>query len=219
MMHFFDSTIDTDSTHSGKIAVLVHGIFDTPAIFARLSHVLRRQGWICLAVRLRPNTGRVGLDRLAVQLKSDIDRCIPCEQPIDLIAFSMGGLVARYYLQRLGGLHRIRRLITVSAPHQGSRLAYLLPNRGGRQMRPHSAFLADLNRDADCLKAVDPISLWSPWDLSILPAKSSILKVGRSIKVGVPLHVLMLWSRSSIESIVQVLKQENVRKKTNGTTL
>ena len=100
-----------------------------------------------------------GLEKLAEQLKAFVDERIEPEQRFDLVGYSMGGLVSRYYLQRLGGLRRVRRFITLAAPHNGSYMAYLLPNRGGEQMRPGSAFIEDLNRDVVMLEQVGFVSL------------------------------------------------------------
>jgi triacylglycerol lipase len=47
-------------------------------------------------------------------------------EPINLIAHSMGGLDARYLITRLGMGERVKTLTTVSAPHQGTFLALLL---------------------------------------------------------------------------------------------
>jgi pimeloyl-ACP methyl ester carboxylesterase len=67
---------------------------------------------------------------------------------VDVIGFSMGGLVARHAARpnSLGKRLNIRRLFTISSPHRGARLASL-PTVDQRMidMRPGSAFLADLN--------------------------------------------------------------------------
>ncbi len=74
---------------------------------------------------------------------------------VDVIGYSMGGLVARHAARRRrdGGKRlRIRHLFTISAPHRGARLAGL-PTLDRRQidMRRGSAFLAGL--DADLARA------------------------------------------------------------------
>jgi pimeloyl-ACP methyl ester carboxylesterase len=38
----------------------------------------------------------------------------------DIVAHSFGGLVARYYIQKLGGAPRVRKLFTMGTPHRGS---------------------------------------------------------------------------------------------------
>ncbi len=42
------------------------------------------------------------------------------EPPITIIAHSMGSLVSRYYIERLGGTHKIGRLIVIGGPHAGA---------------------------------------------------------------------------------------------------
>ncbi len=114
---------------------------------------------------------------------------------------------ARHYLQRLGGLSRARRLITISTPHHGTRIARFLDGQGCVQMRPESHFLKDLNSDVRTLDQVDPVSIWTPLDLTIQPATSSILPVGRDLKVRVIQHTLMLWSRTVIDAVVEAIEE------------
>lgn len=45
------------------------------------------------------------------------------EPPVALIAHSMGGLVARYYVDRLGGDKKVGRLILVGGPNKGAPMA------------------------------------------------------------------------------------------------
>jgi triacylglycerol lipase len=75
----------------------------------------------------------------------------------------MGGLVSRYYLQRLGGIHRVRKFVTIATPHRGTWTGFLRANPGARDMRPGSAFLRDLNRDVEMLDGISFTSIWSPW--------------------------------------------------------
>ncbi|MEX1049058.1 MAG: hypothetical protein WED15_06000, partial [Akkermansiaceae bacterium] len=48
-------------------------------------------------------------------LKADIDAQFGTSEPISIVAFSMGGLVSRHYLQQLGGAARCDKLITISS--------------------------------------------------------------------------------------------------------
>lgn len=88
-----------------------------------------------------------------------VERQFPCDDPawttqVDVVAVSMGGLVARYAAanptqERPGGKRlRIARLFTYATPHQGSQWAEA--GLGGsleQDMRPGSAFLAHLDRE------------------------------------------------------------------------
>lgn len=115
--------------------VLIHGIDDTGLLFDRLGRSLRDQGWDVHTFNLVPNNGQVGLDKLAEQIAGYVEKTFDREQMIDLVGFSMGGLVARYYVQRLATPRRAQRLITISTPHLGTWAAFLRWNTGARQMR------------------------------------------------------------------------------------
>lgn len=48
-------------------------------------------------------------------------------RPLTIVAHSMGGLISRYYIERLGGASAVRNLVTVGTPHAGSPEALLIP--------------------------------------------------------------------------------------------
>jgi triacylglycerol lipase len=177
-----------------RTVVLVHGIWDTSRVFARMGRWLEAHGYRALAVDLKPSDGSVGLEKLAEQLRDFVDVQLAAGEPFDLVGFSMGGLVCRYYVQRLGGVERVRRFITISSPHRGTYWAYTARNLGSRQMRPGSQFLVDLDRDMQSLERVKVASIWTPLDLMIVPAGSSRLGVGEEFRVTVGLHAWMARS-------------------------
>ena len=44
----------------------------------------------------------------------------PVTPPITIIAHSLGTLVSRYYIERLGGKHKVGRVLLIGGPHQGT---------------------------------------------------------------------------------------------------
>ena len=44
----------------------------------------------------------------------------PVTSPITIIAHSLGTLVSRYYIERLGGKHKVGRVLLIGGPHQGT---------------------------------------------------------------------------------------------------
>lgn len=186
--------------------VLVHGIWDTTARFKKMSAHLTEEGWLVRSLNLIPNDGICSLDLLAKQLAGYIERTFEPDRPFDLIGFSMGGLVSRYYIQRLGGIDRVQRFITLSSPHHGTLTAYSLPLPGYLQMRPGSAFLQDLNQDIAMLQRINFTTIWTPFDAMIVPASSSRMPVGREITLKVWLHHQMVTDEKSLQTIVQELE-------------
>lgn len=185
--------------------VLLHGIDDTSVLFSRLRPFLEKQGREVHVLDMVPNNGAAGLEALAQQVASYVAEAIRHEELIDLVGFSMGGVVARYYVQRLGGAKKVRRLVTISSPHRGTWTAYFRWNPGARQLRPGSAFLQDLNRDRDGLRDLGFTSIWSPLDLMIVPATSSVIPEARSIALFVAAHAVMMRNRRVLEQIERAL--------------
>lgn len=189
--------------------VLVHGIDDTAKIFGRMAAYLSDRGWKEIhALNLFPNNGDRGLDELALQVKSYIDNHLSVVDRIDLVGFSMGGIVSRYYTQRLGGSQKVDAFITLSSPHQGTWTGYLRQNIGARQMRPNSSFLQAMNASVDELEKVAFSSVWTPYDLMILPANSSELPIGTMIRLPVLSHPQMLTDERSLATVAQILNHE-----------
>jgi triacylglycerol lipase len=187
--------------------LLVHGLTDTSHKMRSIAHHLRGSGWEVYAIDLSPNNGDAKLEVLAQQIADFVDLTFTPHQQIDLIGFSMGGLVSRYYIQRLGGTCRVQRLITISSPHRGTVAAYFSQRPGCVQMRPDSEFIVNLNRELDCLRQLDFTSLWTPFDLMILPPTSSQLGLGTEIMLPVVAHPLMVFDRRCLDTIAIALAQ------------
>lgn len=185
--------------------LLLHGIDDTDAIFHKLTPYLQSHGWTVHSLNMFPNNGSVGLDQLAQQVAVYVDKTFEPEQAIDLVGFSMGGIISRYYVQRLGGIQRVQRFITISSPHQGTFTAYARTNGGCNQMQPRSAFLNQLNQDVAQLECLNFTSIWTPLDLMILPAKSSQLPVGKERKIPVGGHAWMVTDGRSLRAVAEAL--------------
>lgn len=181
--------------------VLVHGIFEDGKAYDSLKRRLENHGIECFVPKLKPASGAGGLDKLAGQLKTDIDKRFGETEPFALVAFSMGGLVSRYYLQKLGGAARCETFITVSTPHHGTKVAHILTIDGVRQMRPGSDFLRDLHDTEDTLGDIPIVSYRTPMDLIILPTDSSVWDRAENRSYNVALHPMMLHTNAVLDDI------------------
>ena len=186
--------------------ILIHGIWDTKSIFSQMSARLTELGWAVHSLNLTPNDGSLGLDSLAKQLAEYISETFDPEQTLDIVGYSMGGIVSRYYVQRLGGINRVQRFITISSPHKGTLTAYSLALPGYLDMRPDSGLLRDLNQDVTVLKRINFTSMWTPFDIMIVPSNSSQMPVGKEVKLNVMLHRQMVTETQSINALVAELK-------------
>src|SRR5579862_9754859 len=105
--------------------VMVHGFLNSGRLFGPLRRRLEASGHLCLAPTLHPRDGRSGIPDLAGKLAAIIASGVPAQAPLAVIGFSMGALVARYYLQILGGSRRTRAFLSIAGPYRGSLNAYL----------------------------------------------------------------------------------------------
>ncbi|USR92185.1 alpha/beta fold hydrolase [Phormidium yuhuli AB48] len=202
------SVLPSSSQESAKIVVLVHGIFRQSKVFSKMKQRLQAEGYTVYSPDLFHRWGALGLADLAQQLASFIEQHLPADAEFDLVGLSMGGIVSRYYLQRLNGASRVRHFITIASPHLGTWLAYTFPRRTGLEMRPGSRLLKDLDQDLDRLD-VEITSIWTLWDFIIVPSQHCCLPVGEVIQVPVLLHGMMAWSDRTIE-VVQKRLQEPI---------
>ena len=191
--------------------LLVHGLHDTPGGFKRMQRHLEAAGvGPAEAVALSPNDGSVPLLTLAEQVRAAAAELFARTYAprIDVVGFSMGALASRCWMQLLGGARGVRRFVSISGPHAGTWMAYLSNREGVRDMRPGSALLRQLDAAQDAWGDVEVHVLYTPLDLMILPAKSSLLEKARSARsVPVVLHPLMLYDGRVLREVTRLLTE------------
>lgn len=185
--------------------VIVHGIHATGDDMGRLARHLRAQGREVFTPTLLPNRGEAPIEELARQLFQYTNRELRGRR-FDLIGFSMGGLVTRYYIQRLGGHERVGHLVTMATPHHGTHMARLMRARGYVQMRPGSDFLCDLASDADTLRRVKFTSFHTPLDTMIVPARSSDMPQAKNIRMWASMHPSFVLEKRCIRAVADALR-------------
>lgn len=161
---------------AGTPILLVHGLVDNRSIFTLLRRGLTRRGFGSIyAMNYSPFTADVRT--AAAQLGEEIEAIVQETgyEKIHVVGHSLGGLIARYYVTRLGGDERVHTLVTLGSPHQGTYTAYAAPTRLISQMRPGSGLIRELDEPApDC--ATRFICYWSDTDLVLLPQESGALR-------------------------------------------
>ena len=185
--------------------VIVHGIFRGQRLMRRLREAFQRAGRRALTPEMIPNNGSVSINQLAIQLGGYLEANLAPGEQCDLIGHSLGGVVARTYVQRHGGRARVRRLVTLAAPHHGTVMAWLLPGQAVRELRPGSAFLRDLASDEQQLAGVHVASYWTPFDAIIVPPRSSEISVGRNVRVNLLHHQGLVTSPRMARELVKLL--------------
>jgi triacylglycerol lipase len=165
--------------------LLVHGFLATSRVVAPLAYRLRRLGYCPHDVDLGGLFGRFNarpVEELAAVVAERVEQ-LACEHRcdrIDLVGHSEGGLIGRYYVQKLEGARRVRHLVTLGTPHRGTRWAHagrfvghVLPSV--HQMAPGSPLLRELP-DHGFPSSVRLTSIYSQRD-SICPPSSCRLEI------------------------------------------
>ena len=103
----------------------MHGIIDNHAIFTVMERALRRRGFQTLSA-YDYGLFTHNIPRAAVRLGEAIEKLSAATgyDRIHVIGHSLGGLIARYYVQRLAGDRRVHTLVTLGTPHHGTQLAW-----------------------------------------------------------------------------------------------
>jgi triacylglycerol lipase len=161
--------------------VLVHGLWDTPALFNSLRRAIGDQREVFIP-HLPHGLGVVPLDDLAADLGKGIEERFGREQPLDVMGFSMGGVISRSWIQLQGGGRRVRRFTSVASPQQGTWAAQPWPSRllaSVGDMKVGSDLLKRLNADPEALAGLECCSLYCLADVMVVPGWSAVLPVGR----------------------------------------
>ncbi|MEU9252787.1 alpha/beta fold hydrolase [Streptomyces sp. NPDC048270] len=157
--------------------LLLHGFTDNRSVFVLLRRALAADGLRHVeAFNYSPLTRdlRVTARHLARRVEELCDRT--GQERVDLVGHSLGGLVGRYYVQRLAGDARVRTLVTLGTPHSGTQIApFLDAHPLMRQMRPGSEVLAELAAPAPGC-ATRCVAFWSEFDAVMTPVGTARLQ-------------------------------------------
>lgn len=182
--------------------ILVDGIWGNGAGFKRLGASLTAAGHSCLVPALQPNNAVRGIADLAGKLQRFIEERIGADTPVAIVGFSMGSIVARYYLQELGGYRRTRAFFAVCGPHRGTWTAYGYFGQGARDLRPGSALLQTLEASRGRLNGIALHAYWTPCDLMVFPGTSARWMGATNHRIWSPLHRWMQTHRGVHADIV-----------------
>ncbi|MFJ3774380.1 esterase/lipase family protein [Streptomyces sp. NPDC090075] len=154
--------------------VLLHGFIDNRSVFVLLRRALAQHGgqrveslnYSPLTCDIRTAAELLGRHIEEICERTGSDR-------VDIVGHSLGGLIARYYVQRLGGDLRVGTLVTLGTPHAGTRVAPLADAHPiVRQMRPGSEVIEELSRPAPGCRTRF-VSFWSDLDALMEPVETA----------------------------------------------
>ena len=165
--------------------LLIHGYLATRGSLHLLEQHLTERGLVVMSYPLGPvnlgdirdSAGLIARKVESIVAQTEIAR-------VDIVGHSMGGLVGLDYLKRLGGRHRVRRLIMLGTPAQGTWSALLglvtAPlGLASLQLLPGSPFLREL-AERPLPKGAEVVSIGAVRDW-LAPLSSTVLDGVRHI--------------------------------------
>jgi pimeloyl-ACP methyl ester carboxylesterase len=199
----------SDVEAAGTPILLLHGLVDNRSIFTILRRHLRRRGfgrvWT-MNYQILTSDVRTAARTLAETVEAICDQT--GYERIHVIGHSMGGLVARYYAQKLGGDTRIHTIVTLGTPHRGTQAARLVPGGICRQLIPGSDIIGELAEPAPGCQTRF-VSFWSDVDALIVPKQAAKIDhpdlSARNILVRGVGHLSLPINRRVVHEIVATL--------------
>jgi triacylglycerol esterase/lipase EstA (alpha/beta hydrolase family) len=179
--------------------LLLHGLFQNRSCLLSLQRRLQQAGYRTMSINTPPwhdlptLTARVagGVDRL--RLATGADR-------VHLVGHSMGGILARSYLQQFGAA-RVDHCVTIGSPHSGSQLAVFAVSKLGRALRPGSTMLAQLDA-APLTTGIKLTAIYSVDDNIIVPTENARLAGADNLEIAGVGHTAMLFSEEVAAKVV-----------------
>lgn len=197
--------------------VLVHGFLNHRSVMMPLASYLAAMGNKCFVPAMQPSDAKCGLATLSQQLEEFIQREVPASEKFAIIGFSMGAVLARYYMQELKGVDRVAAFFSIAGPHRGAQTAWLYPSQGAREMRYRSAFLARLQEGHHLIRHVPTVCYWTPFDLTTRPHSAIALSGAESVRISALVHTLLLFHRKLHQDIGRRLQADGLNKASKPT--
>ncbi len=184
----------------------VHGLWNNPKLFDKLIKNIKEDDFQLYRPHLPHKYGKKSLRCLARDLDSKIKELVGPEIEIDIVGFSMGGLISRLWLQNHNGFLRTKRFFSIGTPHMGTYTAQVIPSSllsGIAEMKRGSSLISQLNNDLTCLKKVECFSYFTKWDLMSFPGWQAKLSIGDSYHLPVLTHKELITNSLSLEILAK----------------
>ena len=184
--------------------ILLHGLFHNRACWLWAGFRLRRRGFKALyAINLPPWYDVESLTERVAKKVDELRHATGIDK-VHLVGHSMGGMIARNYIQLRGGEQKVDACVLLSSPNGGSKLAPFALTPLGKLLLPGSDFLQRLAA-APLPSGVRLTALVNRHDNMILPFEHGRLEGVRNVELGGMGHASVLYRSRSIEAIVQAL--------------
>ncbi len=191
---------------SKRPIIFVHGLWNNPKLFTKLIAKIKEDDYLFYRPHLPHDFGKTSLRKLAKDLDSKIQELVGSDIEIDIVGFSMGGLVSRIWLQNHNGFLRTKRFFSIGTPHLGTYTAQAIPSSflsGIAEMKRGSSLISQLNNDLNSLARIECISFFTKWDLMSFPGWQAKLPIGDSYHLPVLTHKELITNNISLNILAK----------------
>jgi pimeloyl-ACP methyl ester carboxylesterase len=188
-----------DAIAGDDVVVLVHGFMASAGVFRPMRARLERDA--NARVASFSHAPGWGVRRIARSLAELVDR-IPHGTRIHLVGHSLGGVVARWYVQEMGGHARVAQTISMASPFRGAAIAERLKIFIGGDLHATSEVLERIRARAD-EHGVPHTSIIAAEDRLIYPAKTAEFHHGEIHVLEGRGHNTLLFDPEVIDLVVK----------------
>ena len=185
------------------VVVLVHGFMATAGVFRPMRARLERD--VRARVATFTHAPGVGVKRIARQLESLVSR-IPLGARVHLVGHSLGGVVARWFVQEMEGHARVVQTISLGSPFGGTPVARRLPLLVGADLHAESDLLARVRARAH-VGAVPHTSIVAGADRLVVGVGNAVFPRSEAIVLPGRGHNALLFD----EEVVRIVAARIVR--------
>ncbi len=203
---WFPARLPTVKQGSLPPVILLHGLFQNRSCLFWLQHRLRSAGYRqIISINTPPWRD---LETLTEQLAKKVDelRIRLKVGKVILIGHSMGGMIARNYVQNRGGAVNVERVVTLGSPHHGSKLAPFALSPMGKTLLPGSEFIRRFN-SAAWPQATPIFSIYTRYDNIVMPAESARMDGAKSVELDGMGHTALLFHPHSLQAVLDALRK------------
>jgi pimeloyl-ACP methyl ester carboxylesterase len=185
------------------VVVLLHGLFASAGVLRPLRERIERDaGAHTASFSYLPGPG---VRALAARLDALVDQ-IPKRVRVHLVGHSLGGLVARYYVQCTPHDDRVVQTISIASPFGGTEQARWLPVGVGRDIAQGSPLLELIARTAD-RTAIPHTAFVAGADTMVVPPESAAFAAADEVLVLEGLgHNAVLYDGDLHDAVVERIR-------------
>jgi len=185
--------------------ILLHGLFQNRSCLFWLQHRLRSAGYRqVISINTPPWRDLETLTELLAKKVDELRIRLKVDKVI-LVGHSMGGMIARNYVQNRGGAANVERVVTLGSPHHGSKLAPFALSPMGKTLLPGSEFLRRFN-SGPWPQDLPIVSVYTRYDNIVMPAELARMDGARSVELDGMGHTALLFHPRSLQTVVEALK-------------